>query len=494
MPEPDDIALLKQYADEHSESAFAELVARYVNLVYSAALRSAGNAHAAQEITQAVFIILAGKANELPQHTVLSGWLYQAARLTAANYLRTEIRRQHREQEAYMQPILNEPESEAWRQISPLLDDAMGRLGEKDRNAIVLRFFENKNLSEVGLALGASEDAAKMRVDRALEKLRRYFNQHGISSTTAIFAGAISANSVQAAPMALAKSVTAVAVAKGAAASTSTLTLIKGALKIMAWTKMKTAIVSGVVVLLTAGTTTLVVEKIATPTIDEALWKPDFDNFKKAPSVALVRRAKPGESYGSVMGPPNGMRIIARSAAPDFLFAFAYGFVETRTILPKELAAEHLDVLLTLPDRQQEGLQRALRKNLGYVGKPRIVETDVLWLKIRSPAALRLTITTDATPVKLSPNGDRVVLKNRSMANLAATLEQRFEKPVLDRTELTNRYDLNMPNLLRKTKDGYGVSNETARPELQQMLEETGLELVPSREPIEMLVVEKVKN
>jgi hypothetical protein len=188
------------------------------------------------------------------------------------------------------------------------------------------------------------------------------------------------------------------------------------------------------------------------------------------------------------------MRIIARSAAPDFLFAFAYGFVETRTILPKELAAEHLDVLLTLPDRQQEGLQRALRKNLGYVGKPRIVETDVLWLKIRSPAALRLTITTDATPVKLSPNGDRVVLKNRSMANLAATLEQRFEKPVLDRTELTNRYDLNMPNLLRKTKDGYGVSNETARPELQQMLEETGLELVPSREPIEMLVVEKVKN
>src|ERR1019366_6567724 len=103
MPEPDDITLLKQYADENSESAFAELVTRYVNLVYSTALRSVGNAHAAEEITQAVFIILARKSKSLGAKTVLSGWLYQTARLTAANYLRTEIRRQHREQEAYMQ-------------------------------------------------------------------------------------------------------------------------------------------------------------------------------------------------------------------------------------------------------------------------------------------------------------------------------------------------------------------------------------------------------
>jgi RNA polymerase sigma factor (sigma-70 family) len=253
MPESDDIALLKQYADENSESAFAELVTRYVNLVYSAALRSGGNAHAAEEITQAVFIILAGKANQLSRHAVLSGWLYQTARLTAANYLRTEFRRQNREQEAYMQAILNEPDSEAWRQIAPLLDDAMGWLGEKDRNAIVLRFFENKNLSEVGAALGASEDAAKMRVNRALEKLRKFFTKRGVTSTTAIIAGVVSANSVQAAPVALAKTISAVAVAKGAAAGGSTLTLVKGALKIMAWTKAKTAIVAGAAVLLAGG-------------------------------------------------------------------------------------------------------------------------------------------------------------------------------------------------------------------------------------------------
>src|ERR1017187_544583 len=191
MPELDDIALLKEYAEIGSEAAFTALVGRHVNLVYSAALRSVGNAHAAQEIAQAVFIILARKAKSLDDRTILSGWLYQTARLTAANYLRGEIRRQNREQEAYMQAILNEPESdpsrrsgaeaEGWRQIAPLLDAAMGRLGEKDRNAIVLRFFENKNLSEVGAALGASEDAAKMRVNRALEKLRKIFSKRGVT-------------------------------------------------------------------------------------------------------------------------------------------------------------------------------------------------------------------------------------------------------------------------------------------------------------------------
>ena len=130
----------------------------------------------------------------------------------------------------------------------------MDRLGEKDRNAIVLRFFENKNLREVGAALGASEDAAKMRVNRALEKLRKFFTKRGVTLSAAAIAGAVSANSVQAAPVGLAKTISAVALAKGAAAGGSTLTLVKGALKIMAWTKAKTAIVVGVGILFAAGT------------------------------------------------------------------------------------------------------------------------------------------------------------------------------------------------------------------------------------------------
>src|SRR5471030_563106 len=145
-------------------------------------------------------------------------------------------------------------QEETWNQIAPLLDGAMEHLGQKDHDALVLRFFENKTFAEVGATLGASEDAAKMRVNRALEKLQKFFTKRGVSLTTAIIAGTISANSVQAAPVALAKSVTVVAIAKGAAASTSTLTLIKGALKIMAWTKAKPFIAVGVAVVLAAGT------------------------------------------------------------------------------------------------------------------------------------------------------------------------------------------------------------------------------------------------
>ena len=159
-----------------------------------------------------------------------------------------------------MQTILNESGGEVWPKIAPLLDDAVAALREKERRAIVLRFYEGRSLREVGLALGASEEAAKKRVGRALEKLRQSFAKRGVDSTTAAIAETISAHSVQMAPLALAKTISAVALAKGATASTSTLTLIKGALKIMAWTKAKTAIVTGVGILLVAGTATVMVE------------------------------------------------------------------------------------------------------------------------------------------------------------------------------------------------------------------------------------------
>lgn len=259
MHELDDSALLREYVERNSEEAFAELVARHINKVYSVALRHTGNPHQAEEITQAVFVILARKSSHFGKRVVLEGWLYQTARLTALTFTRSEIRRARREQEAHMQSLLNENESEVWTQIAPLLDAAMARLNETDRHAVVLRFIYGKSMKEIGTALGGTEQAAKMRVNRALEKLHAIFVKRGVSSTTAIIAGAISANSVQAAPAMLAKTATAVAFAKGATASTSTLTLIQGALKLMAWTKAKTAIVVSVAVILAAGTTTTLI-------------------------------------------------------------------------------------------------------------------------------------------------------------------------------------------------------------------------------------------
>ena len=161
-----------------------------------------------------------------------------------------------------MQSTLDESNSEeAWQEIAPVLEAAMDSLNARDRNVVVLRFFEGKSLNEVGAALGGqSEDAARMRVNRALERLRKFFAKRGVSLTAAIIAGGISAHSVQAAPVALAKSVATVAVVKGATASASTLTLIKGALKLMAWTKAKMAVAVASALILTTGATVVIVQ------------------------------------------------------------------------------------------------------------------------------------------------------------------------------------------------------------------------------------------
>jgi hypothetical protein len=169
-----------------------------------------------------------------------------------------------------MQSPLGEPgssrrsaaEADLCTQLEPLLDKAMASLGDTDRTVLALRYFENQTAAEIGQALKLNEDAAKKRVSRALEKLRKFFAKRGVNSTTEIIAGAISAHSVAAAPVGLAVKISAVAMAKGAAAGTSTLTLVKGALKIMAWTKVKTTVVTGVVILVAAISTVGVINHL----------------------------------------------------------------------------------------------------------------------------------------------------------------------------------------------------------------------------------------
>jgi RNA polymerase sigma factor (sigma-70 family) len=248
MSEPDDHQLLAEFARAGSEPAFAALVARFVNLVYSTALRSAGNAQNAEEITQAVSMILARKAEKLSPRVVLSGWLYQTTRLTAANFMKGELRRRRREEEAAMQSILNEPTDAAWFEIAPLLDEAMDRLGQTDRDAVALRYFENKSAAEIGAALRMSEETARRRVNRAVEKLRQFFLKRGVDSTAARIGESISTNSIQVAPVALTKMVTAVALVKGAAAGGSAATLAKTTLLAMKTKKIVTVAASVIVI------------------------------------------------------------------------------------------------------------------------------------------------------------------------------------------------------------------------------------------------------
>ena len=284
----DDHELLAEYARTASEAAFAALVTRYVNLVHSAARRFTGNPHHAQEITQAVFIILARKARSLRHGTVLSGWLYQTARLTAANFVKGEIRRQHREQEAYMQSTLTEPDSAAWEQVAPLLDEAMGRLGNTDRNAVVLRFFENKSAQEIATALKLNEAAAHKRVNRAVDKLRKFFSQRGVTLSTAVLGGTVAANSVQAAPVGLAATISATTV-KGAAVAASVTALVNGTIKLMSYAKFKLSLGISVGIVLAGVTITL------------ALPKTEVDNkstaaFAEAEQVQPVETPTPGQN------------------------------------------------------------------------------------------------------------------------------------------------------------------------------------------------------
>src|ERR1700751_5082447 len=129
----DDSTLLREYVQRGSEAAFAALVGRHVNKVYSVALRHVGDLHQAEEITQAVFVLLARKARSLLNHTSLSGWLFRTTRLTSITLLRSELRRDRRNEEAFMQTTLAQTESDdTWRQIAPLLDTAIAGLGSKD--------------------------------------------------------------------------------------------------------------------------------------------------------------------------------------------------------------------------------------------------------------------------------------------------------------------------------------------------------------------------
>jgi RNA polymerase sigma factor (sigma-70 family) len=212
MTDANDMELVWEFARNHSEAAFAELVRRHVNLVYSIARRCTGSDGDAEDVTQAVFVILARKAAGLRARTVLTGWLAETTRYTAACVRRAHARRHAREQEAYMQSTLTDADTaDAWTRLAPHLEAGMAQLGERDRTLLTLRFYENKTGPEAAALLGLREAAVHKRTARALEKLRKFFIQRGIELSAATIAGAVAANSVQAAPAGLAAAITAAA-------------------------------------------------------------------------------------------------------------------------------------------------------------------------------------------------------------------------------------------------------------------------------------------
>jgi RNA polymerase sigma factor (sigma-70 family) len=243
----DDCVLLRRYAEEKSEAAFAVLVRRHLDLVYSVALRQVGGStHLAEEVAQVVFAALARKAGALARRPVLGGWLYRTAQFTAVDVVRAESRRRARETEAlHMQDqAMNGGGDVDWEKLRPVLDGAMAELREEDRDAVVLRFFEEKSFAELGARLRLSENAARMRVERALDRLHAALGRRGVTSTSAALAVALGGQAVMAAPAGLAGSVTGAALA-GATVGGG----VAGILTFMSMTKLQMGIAGAVVAL-----------------------------------------------------------------------------------------------------------------------------------------------------------------------------------------------------------------------------------------------------
>ncbi len=257
----DDFELLQDYLRTGSEPAFTELVTRHKGLVYASALRQTANPALAEEITQAVFIVLARKAEKIKPGVVLSGWLFQATRFAARDALKREQRRVLRETNSLLmnpeseQSPAPEEESIRWNEIAPALDDSIASLGEKDRHALLLRYFEQRKLADVGKSLGLSEDATRKRIERALEKLKLLLGKRGVVASVTLLAGALMANAAPLAPATLTISTT-------TAAGAGITSIAKGTIALMAWSKTKIAALTVVMLLLATGSAVLMVSLV----------------------------------------------------------------------------------------------------------------------------------------------------------------------------------------------------------------------------------------
>jgi RNA polymerase sigma factor (sigma-70 family) len=408
----EDAELLRRYATEQSEAAFAELIRRHVDLVYSAALRLVnGDAHRAEDITQQVFTEFARHARKLVRHPAPIGWLYTTTRWIALRAIRTEQRRALREREAHtMNELLRRPEPETdWHRLGPVLEDAMHELGENDRHAVLLRFFQNKNLKEVGAALGLNENAARMRVDRALDKLRVHLERRGVKSTAATLTVLLVANSVAAAPATFVATLASASLTAVAGAGTG-FTMIQ----LMFMTKLQAAIAGAIAV--TVAAVPVVIYKhnqVNTLARDNETMRQELAGLKaQSGSIATAPAdAAPADSSGE---------LLRLRGEVTRLRAEAQGFSQNRRAAGTETNSM---------DGELEALQarvRLLKQKLAESPEEKIPEQELLsandWLRIAMTADVR-----NNGGIRYNLNQLRIAAKDQFALLMAAALRNHVD-------------------------------------------------------------------
>ena len=364
----------------------------------------------------------------------------------------------------------------------------------------MLRYFEGKDLKAVGAALGIGEDSARMRVNRALEKLRKIFTKRGVLLPAAAIAGTISANSVQAAPLALGKFITAAAVGKGATAGGPTLTLVKGALKLMAWTKAKSVVAVAVIALLAGGTVTFTVSHIQKQSAYP--WQVTDANLmhgvleKAPPMVELVAVKRWDNELGTDnIGDPfkdAQAKVIGIGESAQEVIARAYGLTSAyRVVAHTGLSGQPFNYIASLPSGSLPALRQLLQKQWGVFCRKEIRPMPVLSLRSKRADAPGLRAETQpwmggdfALP---SGGPDRMSWQHAKISDLAGWAEDNLHIPVVDDTGLAGHFDISVKWETAPGRPWYPPPDVLKRIVDEQL----GLELVPATEPLEVVVVEK---
>lgn len=317
MSEPGE--LLRSYGSERSERAFTEFVQRHLNLVYFTALRRTGDDRVAEEVAQEVFTAVARQATTLASHPNVVAWLYRTTRNVAEKARRSEHRRRHREQEAHlMQDDSTASSPVDWEAVRPFIDRALDELSEVDREAVVLRFFANQPYASIASVLGSTEDAARMRVDRALEKLHAALRRHGLKSTQAALGLALTHQATLAAPAALAGKISG-AVLSQVALTTAGTTVATTTLAAMTTAKTLTLITAAAVIT-TLSITAYVHERGRSKKIETALATlskdRDYLESKVEELTVLMTESRKREIAAAAATPPPKVVVATPSPTP----------------------------------------------------------------------------------------------------------------------------------------------------------------------------------